>query len=418
LFDFWAQADVSGSRTISVNNLNRLILMAFLFLADATVWGRTPPPPESPYAPQKVLLQQPKDMQPDLEKPGKIAVETKQESEGLLDLSDRRLPQAPEMLGDLPPPVFSVVPVVIQLPPQFVQTITKIGDKTIINTIEVPGGTVVIPGGVLPTTSRGFKIADDGSARPQDRIYFDFNFFSDLFAATNLRLGNTIQNLKLYRESLSLEKTFLAGNASVGLRLPMNTVTMESVLPNLNGTHTALGDLSTYFRYALWSDPVNDNWLTAGLAVTLPTGPSAIGGLDAPVITHSTIFQPYLGALWNFGSIYLQGFFSVDTPTDSRDVTLLYTDLGVGYFLYRTSDWNRFLTGIAPTLEVHSSNPVNHRGPPSLDNPLSSFDLLDMGFGANIQFRGRYWLALQAVTPLTGPKPFTIEALAQFRIRY
>jgi hypothetical protein len=400
-----------------VKSFQTILLVAFVVLANATAWGQAPQPPSpSPYASQ----QQPADPQnpPKDDPPAEIAQETPP-AEDRLDLSDRRLPLAPEMLGDVPPPVISVAPVFIQLPPQFLQTITKnIDGQKIIHTVLVPGGILVIPGAALPASGRGFKIADDGSARPMDRIYFDFNFFSDLFAASNLRLGTDIHNLNLYRESLGLEKTFLNGTASLGLHLPLNTVTMESPFPNLNGTHTAPGDLTVFGKYAFWADQENDNWLTGGLAVTFPTGPSAIGGIDALTITHSTIFQPYVAALWNLGNFYLQGFFSVDTPTDSRDVTLLYSDLGLGYFLYRSFDWSRFLTALAPTVEVHSSNPVNHRGPPSLDNPLTSFDFVDVGLGANLQFRGRYWLALEAVTPVTGPKPFTIEALAQFRIRY
>ncbi len=108
----------------------------------------------------------------------------------------------------------------------------------------------------------------------------------------------------------------------------------------------------------------------------------------------------------------------MDTPTDSRDVTLVYSDVGIGYYLYRSRDINRYLTGLAPTVEVHVSNPLNHRGQPSLDNPLAGFDLVDVGLGANVEFFGRYRLAMEVVSPLTGPRPFTIEALAQFRIRY
>ena len=404
-----------------MNGKVRFVLLAIILLAAAPAWGQTPPPLPETNAPEtNPVATQPKETPPKEERPPELAQETNgMGSEGRLDFSDTRLPQPPEMLGDVPPAVLSVVPVVIQLPSQILQITTRNPNgEPITRTVVIPGGTVVIPGAAVPTSGRGFKIADDGSPRPQDRVFLDFNFFNDLFAASNLRLGNTVQNFNLYRESLGVEKTFLDRTASVGLALPLNTVTMESVLPNLNGTHTALGDLTAFCRYALWRDEASDNWLTAGLAITVPTGPSAIAGIDAPTISHSTIFQPYVGALWNFGSIYLQGFFAVDTPTDSRDVTLLYSDLGIGYFLYRSWDPGRLLTALAPTVEVHSSNPVNHRGLPSLENPLASFDFVDIGLGANVQFRGRFWLALEAVTPVTGPRPFTIEALAQFRIHF
>ncbi|HMF17837.1 MAG TPA: hypothetical protein VKE98_11560 [Gemmataceae bacterium] len=399
----------------------RIGLVTLLLLASGKAWSQPslfPTRDSGPLLPDLAFTQPDKQKPPEKgkEKPPVVAQDMPAPESGL-DLSDRRLPQAPEMLGDLPPPVFMAVPVVVQ---QFKQVTTKfVGQNGLLvtKTFLVPAGQVVVPGGAVPT-SRGFKIADDGSPRPMDRVFLDFNFFNDILASTNVRLGGAIQNLNLYRESLGMEKTFLAGRASAGLSLPLNTVTMDSTFPNLNGTHTDVGDLTCYFRYALWRDQANDNWLTAGLAVTAPSGPSSIAGIDTPTILHSTLLQPYLGYLWNFGNFYLQGFLAVDTPTDTRDVTLLYNDVALGYFLYRTRDRSRFLTAVAPTLELHISDPVNHRGPLSIDNPLASFDIVDIGLGANIELFGRSRLALEVVSPLTGPRPFTIEALAQFRIRF
>ena len=51
-----------------------------------------------------------------------------------------------------------------------------------------------------------------------------------------------------------------------------------------------------------------------------------------------------LSALWHFGDFYVQGFTALDIPTDSRDVTLWYNDVGLGYFLYQNPDPSRFLT--------------------------------------------------------------------------
>jgi len=399
----------------------RIGLLTLLLLASGKAWSQPsllPTPDFGPLLPDLVLTQQDKQKPPDKEKekPPVVALDTPAPESGL-DLSDRRLPQAPEMLGDLPPPVFVAVPTLVNQSVKVVQKQVMQNGLLVTKTILIPGGQVAVPGGALPTP-RGFKIADDGSPRPMDRVFLDFNFFNDILASTNVRLGSAIQNLNLYRESLGMEKTFLAGRASAGLSLPLNTVAMDSTLPNLNGTHTDVGDLTCYFRYALWRDVANDNWLTAGLAVTAPTGPSSIAGIDAPSITHSTLLQPYLGYLWNFGNYYQQGFLAVDTPTDTRDVTLLYNDVGLGYFLYRTPDRSRLLTAVAPTVELHVSDPVNHRGPLSLANPLASFDIVDIGLGANIELFGRSRLALEVVSPLTGPRPFTIEALAQFRIRF
>jgi hypothetical protein len=396
-------------------------LVPLLLLASGKAWSQPSlfSTPDSGLQVPGLVFAQDKQKPPDKgkEKPPEVAQETPT-PESRLDVSDRPLPVAPEMLGDLPPPVFMLLPPTLVQQFKLVQT-KEVGQNGVLVTKSflVPAGQVLIPGGAVPS-SRGFKIADDGSPRPMDRVFLDFNFFNDILASTNVRLGGTIRDLNLYRESLGMEKAFLDGRTSAGLSLPLNTVTMDSVVPNLNGTHTETGDLTCYFRYALWRDRANDNWLTAGLAVTAPTGPSTIAGIDAPSILHSTLLQPYLGYLWNFGNVYIQGFLAVDTPTDTRDVTLIYNDVGLGYFLYRTRDRSRLLTAVAPTAELHISDPLNHRGPLSATNPLASFDIVDIGLGANIELFGRSRLGLEVVSPLTGPRPFTIEALAQFRIRF
>ena len=47
----------------------------------------------------------------------------------------------------------------------------------------------------------------------------------------------------IYREYFGVEKSFLDGDASVELRLPMNTLNVSGN-PTFNGSHTAVGDLS------------------------------------------------------------------------------------------------------------------------------------------------------------------------------
>jgi hypothetical protein len=326
------------------------------------------------------------------------------------------LPRAPEMLGDLPPP-----PVFLSLPgsfvPKTIQTTIPLGHgkfqvQTIVINQQLPGGGVVLP------STRAFKIADNNSPRPQDRVFFSFNYYDDLFAASNTRLNTGVQDMRLYREYFGMEKTFLDGNGSICLRLPLNTLDTQSGFQNIDGSHTGLGDLTVVGRYALYRDSANDNWITAGLAITTPSGPSTIAGIGAPSITHSTLFQPFLGYLWNFGDFYLQGFFAVDTPSDSRDPTLLFNDVGLGYFLYRSADPTRWVRAIAPTFEVHVSNPLNHPGPIGPADPLAASNLVDLGFAANFALARRSWLAVGLVTPVTGPKPFSTEALVQFRVRY
>src|SRR5438309_1612663 len=72
--------------------------------------------------------------------------------------------------------------------------------------------------------------------------------------ALSRRSGADVRDVQLHRETLGLEKTLLDGRASVGLRLPLNTIQAESGLPGVDGGHTAVGDLSVILKYAFWQD--------------------------------------------------------------------------------------------------------------------------------------------------------------------
>lgn len=276
----------------------------------------------------------------------------------------------------------------------------------------VAGGNVVFPG------TRTFKIAENESPRPQDRVYFSFNYFDDLNGVLNRRLTSDLRHVNTFTETFGVEKTFLDGNASLGLRLPLNTFQGESLLPEFGRTSTAVGDLSILLKYAMYADPEQDNWLVVGLAVTAPTGPDAFAGLGPASLPHSARLQPFVGWLWNGGNWYVQGFSAIDIPTTSPDVTLDYNDVGLGCFLFRSPDPTRFITAIAPTVEVHVNTPLNHRGAFNLDDPLGTADVVDLTGGVNVDLFDRARLAVGVVAPVTGPRPFNVEVLAQLRLRY
>src|SRR5262249_28172622 len=153
-------------------------------------------------------------------------------------------------------------------------------------------------------------------------------------AAINQRLGIDLRGGEVYRETFGLEKTFLDSSASVGLRLPLNTLYAASNTPGLGGTNTDVGDLSAILKYAFWHDPKNRGLFSAGLAVTAPTGPSHFAGSSLP-LTRDTILQPFLGYIWTADRWFVHGFSGVEVPTDSRDVTLLFNSVGVGYTYMR-----------------------------------------------------------------------------------
>jgi hypothetical protein len=274
----------------------------------------------------------------------------------------------------------------------------------------------------LAPSVRGFKIAENQSPQPQDRVFFSFNFYANVNAAVNRRLEAPVNDLRVYREIFGIEKTFDEGNGSIGLRLPLNTLTANSAIrgnfAKPGGTSTALGDLSIFAKYVLKRDPRTGSLLSAGLLITPTTGPGAFAGSKFISTVHSTSIQPFLGYIWNRESFYLHGFLALDTPSSVRDVTMVYNDVGIGYFLFRNPDPGRFLTAVAPTFEVHVNTPLTHRDPFNARDPAGTPDIVNLTYGLNLEFYRTSLLTFGFVTPVTGPRPFDYEALLLFNVRF
>ncbi len=275
-------------------------------------------------------------------------------------------------------------------------------------------------GAALFPSIRGFKIAENQSPRPTDRFYFSFNFYDAVNTSLNQRIGSPLSNMKAYREVFGVEKTFLDKRASIGLRLPLNQLTAASPYQNLGfgGTNSALGDLAVILKYAFYDNRDTGNLLSGGLLINAPSGPSSFA--SAPYIRsfHSTTLQPYVGYIFTRGDFFLQGFSSLDVPTDSRDVTMLYNDVSMGYFVYRSPDPNRFITAFVPSFETHVNTPLNHRDYLNVFDPAGTPDVVDLTFGANVFVRQRGLLTVGLVEPITGPRPFNYEFLIQFNLRF
>lgn len=340
----------------------------------------------------------------------------------------------PNMIGDLfggrraYTPVFASIPGVAQ--PLFISRAgpvptnivagTRFTTDVYVNGIRVPAGQPLpaalvsgllansrIPAGgeaILPL----LKIVENESAAPADRAYVTYNYYDDV----DRKLNPAPSQENVHREIFGLEKTFLDGNASIGLRLPFYEEYGDDV-----GNRGLIGDLSVILKYAFLNDRETGNVVSGGLVVTAPTGTDFIpAGFGAPVI-HDTLLQPYLSAIYRFSrDFYAQGFSSVVVPTDSRDITFLDNDLGVGYFLYRDCGSDRFLTAVVPILEVHVTTPLTHRG--ALSEPVGASDLVDITLGTTFDFGPRSSLTLGAGIPVVGPRPFDFEAEVQFNWRF
>ncbi len=286
---------------------------------------------------------------------------------------------------------------------------------------------------------RAFKIADNQSPLPQDRIFFNFNYFDNLNGDVNRRIGAPVSNINVFRYQLGFEKTFLDGYASIGLRDSINTLSANSLTPGLGGTSTSMGDLDIFMKYVLWenlqsaqptisnrfasgptfaSTQANGGLVSTGLAVRTPTGPGNFAGASFSRSFRNTALQPFVGYYWSQGRFYFQGFESIDVPLDQRDVTMLFNDVGIGYYLYRSQNLNQWINAIAPTFEVHANIPLNHRDVFNVNDVAGTADTVDLTYGVNTLFGRRSLLSCAIVTPVTGPNAFDFEVIALLNIYF
>ena len=97
-------------------------------------------------------------------------------------------------------------------------------------------------------------------------------------------------------------------------------------------------------------------------------------------------------------------------------MTLIYNDVGVGYYLYRHYGEDRIVTAVIPTLEAHLNTPVNHRG--TFNGPTGTPDWFDFTGGCTLEFCHRSSLGVGVCAPVTGAKPFDVEAIVQLNVRF
>ena len=331
----------------------------------------------------------------------------------------------PYMMGDLPATSYvrgtiffpSLVPVII--PPVTITIPQRIifgSDGQIIAVIPAhtqvvtPGRTVLEPGIasrsiLVPQVDRGgVNIDENESPRPVDRVFVTYNYFDNI---TKPFPGVPASNLN--REMYGFELTFLNGDASIGVRMSSLQTTGDSTFSSDD-----FGDMTVIAKFALINNRSTGDVLSVGMAVTAPTGPDAI--LPDGTRLNPTLLQPWTGFVYNWERLFAQGFTSLIIPTDSRDSLVTTGSLSFGYRLYSATDPDAILTYITPVIEGHSIIAMTHRG---LDQALIGFpDAFVLTNGIHLGIGPRSNLALGVAVPLTGPKPFDVEAIAQLNWQF
>jgi hypothetical protein len=219
----------------------------------------------------------------------------------------------------------------------------------------------------------------------------------------------------VYHQLYGFEKTFFDQSASIGIQVPVNTLTIQSSprFGALGGTSSAFGNVNVFTKFILWENQ-GGSLISAGLAVDTPTGPSTFAGFPTILGKNVTDIQPFLGYIFtNGGDLFLQGFGSIAVPTDSALPTMMFVDAALGYFVYRDNSPGSFLTGVVPTFETHVNIPLNHSSW-SANDTYGTPTVVDLTFGLNAVYWQRGILRVGYCVPVTGPQPFSGEFMLQF----
>jgi hypothetical protein len=336
------------------------------------------------------------------------------------------------------------------------------------------------------------NIAEDNSPIPRDRFYVQYNHFENI---TDTSVFGVDRSFPIERYTFGLEKTFFDGLLSAEVRipfaqeltsnLPLVDVQGASNIPNFNQP-VEFGNMSVVTKLLLFRGSTLA--VSSGLGLNLPTARDvrihtriddesfphnpegiallqSVGLTPAPIhLQYDTIFRnntvnlsPFLAGVWAPNKrLFAQGFFQVDVPLNKSEIstvgvvegtpvpsisrpveeqTLMRLNAGLGYWLLR-NPCARWVTGIAPTVEVHytttledaniahASVPISFARPFAVDfdigNLANRVDVVDLTLGNTLELANRLTVATGFVIPLSqgDNKPFDFEFTLQLNYRF
>ncbi len=306
-----------------------------------------------------------------------------------------------------------------------------------------PGATIAVAGG-----DRRFKISDNSSPFPRNRIFFNYHHFHNALTDVNL----TNQNLDRY--TFGLERTFLDELASVELRIPFaGGLASVQDTNSTNTTNTTFGNMSLTVKGLLAANDTSA--LSLGLSMGFPTGSNALIKANdenkIEFINDSFYLQPFLGYFRQTDErVFHQAFLQFDFDTSGSELrhyyndgtdydasqvysqTLMYVDYQLGWWCYQANrdkgiqKSNPFqqIQAIAPIIELHYTTTLEdldsgEQGTSTIVQNARR-DILNLTGGLFFQLSDTGSLKLSAAAPLRSglDKLFDAEFGVQYERRY
>ncbi|MEI8021811.1 MAG: hypothetical protein WCH39_26610 [Schlesneria sp.] len=353
-------------------------------------------PPKPPIPP----LNLPEANQAEQEKPATSSAFTPEASASTAAVSQRAF--APGMIGDgFAPAPFHVM----------FQEGSGSGKDGIY--ISVPGA-----GGTVGTT----KIVENASPIPRDRVYFNYSDFNGV--------PLTLNGVNVHRFTPGFEKTFFNGMSSIEVRTPFASTLSNNLyaFDTNNGGSTQFGDLTIYLKQLFYRSETFA--ASVGLGFELPTASNTNvfygpGNQLFSVKNQAVHLLPFLGSVYSPNEqIFVQQFLQFDFDANGNsvqtnslyqppmtvgrltDMSYLYYSVGAGYWLYNNPGSDRFLTRIAPIVEMHYNKSLTSTdlvsAPPQFIGAQGiNQDLLNGTIGVTAMFKQNSTLTLGYVTPLS-----------------
>jgi hypothetical protein len=277
---------------------------------------------------------------------------------------------------------------------------------------------------------------ENGSALPQDRVYFFYNYVG------NFQLGGS--TLDINRYVFGVEKTFFNGLMSVELRVPFaGTANNDQTAgQSMSVDHAEFGNIGLAIKGVVYRTP---NFVASvGVGFSLPTASSSqmlVAGTPIIEIENRTcLIQPLLGLAWAPNDrFYAQAGLQFDldptgNPVQGLNASGGLTDIGrmhdqafafanwsAGYWIYRNPTGR--LTGVALQTELDyygsfGSPDVVQSGALTVTDPNSSVNVLNITPGAIFEFGNHTRFSLGVSVPLTNDRLYNWNVMAQLNYNF
>jgi len=264
---------------------------------------------------------------------------------------------------------------------------------------------------ILPSPGAGdivgrVRLQDNNSPLPQDRIFFDYNFFNNV--------PFTAEGVDVNRFSPGMERTFWDGMASFEIRVPM-AITLNSRITSDLPSDTSsyeFGNMAFSGKFLLRS--TENSALAMGLGISLPTADDLdIGLADGTdllsIQNQSPHILPYIAYLYapNNSKFFAQAFLTFDFDTIGspvyananglglekigtwQDQHLITLSLSSGSWLYENNGSRGRLKRIGWSAELHYTSTLNDADSVSAGNftvgdPDADLSLLNGTIGGHV----------------------------------